>query len=449
MAKKAASRSVQTASGAYEHVDSLFQTIVGDVADKLSQDDDSLNISTGDATTVLPLPSLAARFVFQADGMPLGKFFQIVGIEASYKSTFLVEMMRWHNLCGGFAARMEAEDKDNPELVHAFSGYEPTWLKTEGCNSSDDWQEFVTFYTEKYIKNCSLAKGPGKVVPFCMGVDSLCGRATRASIKSVLEAGSAGKAFPDLAGSITRYIQVITSRFRGWPITLAGVNHLRENLADDDKDDKIPGGTNLKYQSSSIIQMTKRGKQETAANTLITVEMLSRKNSYGKERQKLYVPIRLWRQEDQEGVWRLHGRFEWWAASIMLLLGEGQNPAWTERMGPRIDNVVDIRSKSGGIYGKLFWSKTLGVSQDDAMPIHDLGMLLESNVPVVEALYDALEMERRPIFAPAAAAMASRAGYEYIKPQFEANTAMIAKRKKTGAAVSVAPIKRRPKDSDE
>lgn len=230
--------------------------------------------------------------------------------------------------------------------------------------------------------------------------------------------------FPVEAKQMADFMRAHPQNLLGWPLTFVGVNHLK--MATDAQtgqvDLNIPGGWALKFQCAAIVQMERMGKVKEYSNyKAANVRFNTIKNSYGVDNIRAMVRFKTWYQEDAPGVQRLHSRFEWWEAGILFLAtGAGLTQANQKIMVPKMREVCDIREKSGGSAGKLYWSKRLGVSANDAMPAHDLGVLLERRPDVLTDIYAVLNITQQPYFKPGVDFLAQQAGNEHVRAQSDA-----------------------------
>ena len=136
-------------------VDNVLAASIADVGKKKGDE----GIAVGhERIHVLPVPSLAFRWLIQNEGLLLGKFYQYVGIEGSFKSTMLAETMRWHRLCGGFGILAEAESKPTPELRNGIMRWDVDAIKVESCDTLEDWQRILFWYTNSLQKRFSACR---------------------------------------------------------------------------------------------------------------------------------------------------------------------------------------------------------------------------------------------------------------------------------------------------
>jgi len=373
---------------------------------------------------VLPVPALSCRIVLQNEGLPLSRCYQLVGPAGSYKSTMAAEWARWHRLSGGGGFLKEAETKPTPDLRNSVINWDTQAIRVTDCDTTEEWQTKTTKDTQFLQKRLEQKDMPGRTIPFCMIVDSLTGKPSERTRKNILETGHASPHFAIEAQLISDWLKAFPGVIRDWPFTFIGVNHLKVNRdpLTGDIDYQVPGGQALKFHCAAIIELNRLGKiKEYATYKAATISMRTIKNSYGTDDARICVRFKTWLQEDAPGVHRLHSRFEWWEASVLFLCdGYGISAAKQKTLLPKVHEVCDFHSKSGGSAGKLYWSKRLGVPSSDAMPPHDLGLELEKHIDVLSELYPILGVQRRPFFEPGVCFQSKLADYAHVTQQAEA-----------------------------
>lgn len=413
---------VTDAVGRIVAADEVFQRSIAAVQEKMQKK--GVLVGHNPNITVLPVPAFIIRYLLQNTGLPMSCIYQVVGPQGCYKSTFAMEMLRWHRLCNGKGMLNEAETKPTPELRNSVLNWDTKAVHVEDCETFEDWQRKTLAMTAEFQKNCECAGGPGRTIPFCMVVDTLTGKASEHTLKNIKAAGHANLHFPVEARQMADFMRAYPQELLGWPITFVGVNHLK--IAKDAQtgivDYNIPGGWALKFQCAAIFEMERLGAIKEFANyKAALVKISTLKNSYGADNLRINVRFKTWYQEDAPGVNRLHSRFEWWEASIWFLAtGHGLTQARAKLLVPKMREACDIHEKSGGSAGKLYWSKRLGVTSADAMPAHDLGMQLELRPDVLTDLYTVCEITQQSYFQPGVDFLKQQEGYEYIEQQADA-----------------------------
>jgi len=380
---------------------------------------------------VLPVPALSCRVILQNEGLPLSRCYQLVGEAGSYKSTMAAEWGRWHRICGGGSFLTEAEDKPTPDLRNSVNNWDVKAIRLSDADTVEEWQTKVNKGTQMLQKRLEQKGMPGRTVPFCFIVDSLTGVPSERTRKSIMESGHASPHFAIEAQLISDWLKVYPSLLRDWPMSFVGVNHLkvhRDSLTGR-VDYQMPGGAALRFHCALIVELQRVGHiKEFADYKAATISMRSIKNSYGADDARICVRFKTWLQEDAEGVYRLHSRFEWWEASILFLCdGFGLTQTRKNFLMPRINAVCDFHKKRGGDEHYSYWSDRLGVPSSNAMTAHELGMELERHPDVLAELYPILGIQRNPLFEPGADFLGQLEDYAYITKQAE-SAAMAAER---------------------
>jgi hypothetical protein len=412
--------------------DAVFDQLITDVQTKMQKK--GMLVGHDPVLTVLPVPAFIIRYLLRNTGLPMSCIYQVVGPQGCYKSTFAMEILRWHRLCGGFGQLCEAETKAADEMRPAVLNWDMKAVSVEDCATFEDWQRKTLLTTAQFQKACEKAGGPGRTIPFCNVVDSLTGKASEQTLKKIDEHGHATMHFASEARQMADFMRAYPQKLLGWPITFVGVNHMKiaKDAITGVIDYNIPGGWSLKFQCAGIIEMDRIGKiQEYANYKAALVKFNTIKNSYGEDSVRINVRFKTWHQEDAPGVWRLHSRFEWWEAGIQFLAtGQGLTQAKAKVLVPKMREVCDIHEKSGGSAGKLYWSNRLGVASSDAMPAHDLGMRLEQRPDVLTDLYNLLDITQQPYFKPGVDYLQQQEGYEHVLEQANAAEAASAAMRK-------------------
>lgn len=362
---------------------------------------------------------LPMEYVLGQDGFLLGLCYQIVAKYGVGKSAKLAEIMRWFNLAGGGAELEEAEDKFNPIWYRSIMGDEEyERMIYNHCTSVEDWQRRLTFGT-KSMQNLLLGTaeepGPGRTVPFVLGVDSIMGKSSEETQENILGApgkngkrgktgtGNASRGFPIEALVITRYMRTYPGLLSNWPFSLVLVNHLRINK--DDAGNTVrqkAGGEQVNFQESFELELKKVGGHKKMIRTAdwegFPLEISNEKNSFGVGHRKIQTRLIWWYEDDPEtGKWKQKTIWDWdWATVHML---------WHNTAGDKADPGIKANLADMGFHlscpktsdiENLAWSKTLGMKEGDAMPWSELGALIREDAGLMNKLRDALRIVRRP-----------------------------------------------------
>lgn len=383
-----------------DQVDALLDEIIGVAVKHYGEDGVYFCKESEDRIVGLPLPSLAARYLFQSTVWPLSRMAQLVGQQGCGKSTMMYEIMRWHRKYGGRNVLLEAETKDTPEMRQAILNYDDKACMMCPCDSLEDWQGRMTFFVEQFQRlfvGTKTDPGPGRIAPICIGVDSLMGKAARETIKNITKDGHASRGYAIEANLISMFMKSMPQTIADWPFSIVGINHLKPGQdMHGNPTGKVAGGMALKFQETYEIQMAKAKSFTKAKYEGYTVQMKTTKNSLGPDKKSIYVDLLWWYTIDEEtGRAIQHAMWNWYAASISTLLSFQKKQAG---LFNKIMEVCDLhidRKKSGRV-----WSNTLGISKDDTASFTDAGKILEARPDVLVALYPLIGIRERIPFQP-------------------------------------------------
>lgn len=394
MAKKKKSEFVDVFGG---DLDKVFNEIVENAEAYFGEGGIYLAKDSERRIVGLTLPSLAAKYLFQSTIFTLSRMTQLVGEQASFKSTFLYEIMRWHRAYGGRTVLLEAETKDSPEIRAAIMNYDEQAVIHRPCADMESWQEGMVYFIDKFQRaflGTSSNPGPGRVAPICIGVDSLMGKACRETQKKVQKSGHAERGYALEANLISIFMKCMPQTIADWPFSIIGVNHRKPAVTPQGlPTGKVAGGMSLKFQETYELRLTKVKSFEKANYSGSTVQIRTDKNSLGPDRKKIDVDIIFWNDYDQERGLRQHALWDWYGASIKLLYSFKKQAG----LFNRIMEICDIRE---GKKPGTAWSKSLGVPSDDPQPIREVGKLLEGRSDILSSLYPILGIRERMPFSP-------------------------------------------------
>jgi len=418
MAKKKASRKKGTRKKSrrkqwqdrpVEMLDNTFRELRAQGQKELNRDDIQVGTEAEQIHVGLPLPALSLRILFQSTVWPLSRICQIVGPEGSGKSAFLYEVYRWHCAYGGGAVHVETENKDSPVLRHAILEHNPVWIAHTlyvPCNWLESWQDACTHYLRSFKELMDNPNGPGKVLPTCIGVDSITAVAPKLEKDEVDEIGHAVRGYPVLANLITRYMRTHSTEHRNYPITIAGVNHVKpaqSSSGGGGKGTVRPGGDQVNYMATHIVEM-KRVHQgydiDLGDKSGLRLTLKSGKNSLGPSRQAITAEFIWWRDVNPhtgELTWLY--RWDWETASIEALFAVGRK---RKSDFNRIMDIVDLHpvTKGGGGDSRRVWSRELGIPESSPATWREAGALLETRPDVLRQLYGELGVREGYYFQP-------------------------------------------------
>jgi len=347
----------------------------------------------------LPVPSLAFRYLIQNTTLPLGMVYHLVGPPASFKSLFGAEIARWHRLCGGAAIICEAETKPTPMLRGSVLDHDFSRIYIRECQHLEQWQKTITDYLKEIRK--VIENDPESAVPVAFVIDSYMGKMPLCLLEEVRRRGYAERHFGIAAMLIGDWLSAATSFLQGLPVTIVGINHLKQTTHPITQRPiyRTPGGQFLQHQNVIEIRISrsktvyKRHEDTEYLETI--VQLYTSKNSRGAQDKQIQVPLRQW-NEVIDGEVKLFSNFDWWAATTYMLYdGTGMGSQDRTALLPKIKKVVDIQKRSRG---DLYWCKSLGVSKDNAISAHEMGVLVEENTELQTELCLALGICKLPVW---------------------------------------------------
>lgn len=369
----------------------------------------------------LPLPALCLRYLFQSTVYPLSRMAIITGQEGSCKSAMLYEMFRWHRLFGGRNILLECETKDSPDLRTSILGYDSKACGMKRCHSLEEWQKALTWFIEDSQKRMTGTKerpGPGRIIPFCIGIDSLMATASEENIKKILEQGYADRAHPLEALKISQFMKVWPQKLFRWPFSVIGTNHLKPTTDFMGRPGRnLPGGMSLKFQETYELEMARTGDIHRADHDGISVTITTRKNSLGPSRKQIKATLVWWNEYEEvppevkdqvvnedainavAGIPQVQSRqrtmWNWHSASIDLLL-EIQSKDRTR--WKKIEEFLDLKAERSK--GNMVWSRALGIPSEDKVPFNQAGAMLEERPDILNRLHALLGIRERFEFEP-------------------------------------------------
>jgi hypothetical protein len=374
-------------------LDDALASIIADARDKFG-DDKVYSGKESEARLVgIYLPALALRYFYQCNIMPLSRMVVITGTQESCKSAFLYEHYRWFRRNAGRSFHVEAEAKDSDALRMSILDYDYKACDLLIAESLEDWQSYLSYLTNDSTVKARLigtkeAPGPGKTVPICFGLDSITAKASREIQEKMEAAGYADRVHPLDAMKISSYLKYFPQRLVNWPFLFAAINHLKPTKGPTGAIDyHVPGGFSLRFQETFEVRMQRVADIDSGDNGVL-IKFTTQKNSLGPGRKSIQAGFR-WFFDDQG---RQHSYWDWNSATIELL----DKGLKTGALRSACMDIVDIRTKSAG--GKKVWSKTLDISESDAVPYSVAGAMLEQRPDLLAALHRVLGIREYTVF---------------------------------------------------
>lgn len=388
------------------NIDSMYGQMRETAKRELGRDDVTVSAESESRLVGLPLPSLAARFLFQSTVWPLSRIIQFAGPEGSCKTALLSELYRWHCVYGGGGVHCENENKDAAVLRNSILQYNPLWLSRINViptESLEEWQKALTLNVFGFKALLDVEGGPGRTVPLCMGVDSLTSTDTKRLIAQTAKDGYASLGYAEQANLISRYMrQFIVGALRGYPFTVAGTNHIKAAMSQgpvipgQPPKKNIPGGKAVPFMATFLCETERIKDISTKAYDGIRIKIKATKCSIGASRKAIELEMLWWWQHDGPGGEpRQHHVWDWDAAAIELLLKYATMKN-KQYMHDALMGVVDLHPSSG----KKVWSQALGIPSGKPIDYRAAGALLEQRVDLLEQLYPILGIAKNYYFQP-------------------------------------------------
>lgn len=391
--------------------DSRMDLLAKGIRDRLRSKNGFTGVYSGgeskDLVVGIPMP-FPFEFLLANDVLPLSVVMQLVAKWGTGKSGLVAEMFRWFDDAGGMGFHHENETKFSPEWFESIMGTQCfDRLTTQRCTSIDDWQGRLTAAIDAMkaaMTGTAEFPGPGRTFPVMYSVDSIMGKLTAESQAKILAEGFASRGFPIEALAISRYLSSVPSWLDSWPFLLVLVNHLKEKQ--DDNGNKVratAGGVATNFLETFELEMRKtKSKIEAEAFDGFQVDISCMKNSLGVTGRTITTRVLWWEEEDpnnpddfkQKTVWD----WDWSTVKLLysILQVKGANPKLKKNLlesGFHLDcpSVSDIENRA--------WSKTLGMTKDDALPWNEVGAMIRQNPGVMNTLRQALRIKRRALLA--------------------------------------------------
>jgi RecA/RadA recombinase len=371
----------------------------------------------------LPLPSLAARYLLQANIFPLSRFTQLRGEFSAGKSAMLMEIMRWFNVYGGGAIMIDTENKNSETMLDGIMGHNEEYKKRTFCvkaQSVEDWQKKYMGFCQKIH---AQADNADKAFPVCIGVDSISAVEVDRRVEKVAEEGHAAAGHPYLARNLSDFMRTaLVPTLRHYPIAFVATNHLKEEINSmgfGPPKKYAPGGASLDYYPTLILDMSRisRNTLQSGRAEGQAVRITATKNNLGAPGRRVVVNL-MWYNEiiptkDKAGNDSFKNQqfhyWDWHTATVRLLmeLQDEANKKLPAGMDPKLPallrQVCDLEYKHGTKNAEtpLVWSNALGITKQAALPEVEVSMALEQNPKIMGVLHGLLGVNEYLVCDPA------------------------------------------------
>jgi RecA/RadA recombinase len=373
----------------------------------------------------LPLPALSARYLLQSNIFPLSRFVQLRGEFSSGKSALLIEIMRWFHVYGGGAILIDTEHKASQSMVDGMFGHNPQYIartKIAEAASVEEWQSKYMGYCKTIHAQIDAANAPERVIPICIGIDSISAVEVDRRVEKVAEEGHAAAGHPYLARNLSDFMRTaLVPTLRHYPIAFIATNHLKEEINSmgfGPPKKYAPGGASLDYYPTLIIDMQKASSKNLSVGRAEgqSVRLVATKNNLGAPGRRIVVNL-MWYNDISEGKDehgnnayknQQHHYWDWHTATCRLLMDlqaadKKPQPGIDPKLPGLLRQVCDLEYKHGTKNAEtpLVYSTALGISKQDAVSEVEASMILEENKRVVGMLHGLLGVNEYTVCDPA------------------------------------------------
>ena len=373
----------------------------------------------------LPLPTLAARYLLQSNIFPLSRFTQLRGEFSAGKSALLTEIMRWFHVYGGGGILIDTENKGSPTMLAGMFGHNQQYMartKVTTAASVEEWQSKYMGFCKAVHAQIDAAGAPERVIPICIGVDSISAVEVDRRVEKVAEEGHAAAGHPYLARNLSDFMRTaLVPTLRHYPIAFVATNHLKEEINSmgfGPPKKYAPGGASLDYYPTLIIDMSRvsRNNIQVGRAEGQAVRLIATKNNLGAPGRRLVVNL-MWYNDiitskDASGneTYRNQQYHYWdWHTATTRLLIELQDatkklpPGMDPKLPGLIKQVCDIEYKHGTKNADvpLVFSSAMGITKQEAVSEVEFSMALEENKKMSGMLNGVLGVNEYIICDPA------------------------------------------------
>jgi RecA/RadA recombinase len=372
----------------------------------------------------LPLSSLAARYLFQANIVPLSRLIHIRGMFSSGKSALLMEIMHWFTRYGGGGIIIDTENKTSETMLHGILGHNEEYIKRNfavKAESCEEWQKRYMGFAQKI--RTQAENSTGRVFPVVIGIDSVSAVETDRKLEKVVDEGHASAGHPGMARNISDFCRTALSpTLRRCPLLLVATNHLKEDIDQSGfgpPKTYAPGGSALDFYPCLTLDMRVATTKplQVAGKEGKSIYITATKNNLGAPMRSINVNL-LWysktiRCKDKHGndsfkTQQFH-YWDWHTATIRFLTGlmdenAKKLPAGTDPKLPEfLRQVCDLEYKHGTKNADvpLVFSKALGISKQEAVSEVEAAIALENNPRVLGLLHGLLGINEYLVCDPA------------------------------------------------
>jgi RecA/RadA recombinase len=388
-------------------LDGMFASMGEQAAQDLNRTDISIGTDTERLLVGLPLPALSLRYLFQSTILPLGRIIQITGQEGSCKSAFAYEILRWHFQNGGGGVMLENEGKDSPDLRHSILEWNLQWinrLEFMPTYTLEQWMAGLSKFLQIAAAFQRDPNGPGYTIPIAFIVDSIMSTLPEMILEKIKKEGHPTLGWPVAARLIADYMRAMPEWLQNFPFTIIGTNHLKVGQDQMGRTTYTsPGGSSVKFMETWEIQMAKMPQPDIDLLDYggIRVKLKTAKNSLGPSRKQIVAELLWWTEADENDALRQSTRWDWYTASVDLLLAfnldrSGFNVTGKKSIYKRLMEIchIVVTNKSR----REAKCRALGITEP--VSYRELGIELERHPEILAEMYPVLGITSRPEFTP-------------------------------------------------
>jgi RecA/RadA recombinase len=353
----------------------------------------------------LPVPALAYEYLLSRNTLPLRSIYQIAGKPESLKSTLLYEFYKWFQLAGGIVTHIETEGKFNTYMANAILNLDggESMIVPNVARTHDEAQQMISYYLQQFKlisdgnKECP---GPGKTIPFVIGLDSYNGATSEEVVEKVRKKGSAERGYAVNALKNSIYMPVLKSEMYDIPMLFLTVNHLSEKVDRHGNIEEVTlGGQSIKYHEIGEIRLRAEPRAENAKFGYRKVSMTTGKSSFAPPKRRITARFLDWaepREVDGRKVWEQKFAWDWnWAICDLLYTLSKSDKYPTDRQRLKDAGLKVVATNPQGalecrIHIPLF------MKSGESMPYVEAGQIMHDEPSYAQAFRDALLIKTSP-----------------------------------------------------
>lgn len=371
--------------------------------------------SLDDYTTVLPYTPLLFQYMLGVSGLPIRQFLFLAGAAKSYKTSLVLEFMRWM-----FESAKQVDGTAEALIVNTEHKWSDTkayavlreWTSNYYMFDADhleDWQKSVNDALSTWAEAVEKQKKDEPVPLLGLGVDSIIGSQTEELQKKVRDTGSMGRGYYDRAQRIWQWVQTQASLLRSIPVLMVFTNHQTDDVDafspnPNIKPKKVSGGSASGFHCSVDIRIKRSGKISSGGREGWKLTMGCEHNSLGPMNRRITVPyIEGYgpHPDDPEDFIQMD-QFCWHEGLVAQLYEwcKAARVRGTEKDTPELVKEImgDMTEATKKGAGKVYSCPRLNVSSSDELSGEELGKMIEEDAQVYKELQSAMRISKKSIW---------------------------------------------------